>query len=73
MTSAAVDGFLSELSTRRASQHTLAAYRADLDKLVELADDKAFAALSAHDIRRFVAKLHSMGLAPSSIARTLST
>ena len=73
MPSAQVDSFLSELATlRRASRHTLAAYQADLGKLVELAGKQSFAALTAHDIRRFVTKLHATGLAPASIARKLS-
>ena len=73
MPSAQVDGFLSELATlRRGSRHTLAAYQADLGKLVELAGKQSFATLDAHDIRRFVTKLHAAGLAPASIARTLS-
>lgn len=73
MPSAQVDGFLNELSTqRRASPHTLAAYGADLDKLVQLAGIQPLAALTAHDIRRYVTKLHAAGLAPASIARTLS-
>ncbi|HYM48871.1 MAG TPA: site-specific integrase, partial [Burkholderiaceae bacterium] len=68
-----VDRFLSDLSTqRRASQHTLAAYRADLGKLAELAGKQSFAALTARDIRRYVTKLHAAGLGPASIARSLS-
>ncbi len=77
MTSELVHAFLIELATqRRASRHTLAAYRADLGKLIELAGNQSpalsLAALTAHDIRRFIARLHSAGLAPASIARTLS-
>jgi integrase/recombinase XerC len=68
-----VDDFLSELSTqRRSSTHTLEAYRADLDKLSALAGDASLSLLTAHDIRRYVARLHARGLAPASIARTLS-
>lgn len=72
MARALIDDFLSELSIRRASPHTLAAYRADLDKLIEFAGDRPLTALTAHDIRRYVAKLHAGGLAPASLARTLS-
>jgi integrase/recombinase XerC len=73
MSSALVDAFLLELSTqRRASRHTLAAYRADLQGLIKFADKRPLAALSAHDIRRYVTKLHAGGLSPASIARTLS-
>ncbi len=73
MESTLVDAFLLELSTqRRASRHTLAAYRSDLASLTEFAGKQLLAALSAHDIRQYVAKLHARGLAPASIARTLS-
>ncbi|MBC8119296.1 MAG: tyrosine recombinase XerC [Burkholderiaceae bacterium] len=65
--------FLTELATqRRASRHTIAAYRADLEHLLELADSQPLTALTSHDIRRYVARMHSAGLAPASIARTLS-
>ena len=68
-----VDDFLAELSTqRRASRHTLSAYSADIGRLIALAGGQSLDALSAHDVRRFVAKLHAQGLAPASIARTLS-
>ncbi|MGZ9074508.1 MAG: tyrosine recombinase XerC [Burkholderiaceae bacterium] len=68
-----VESFLLELSTqRRASRHTLSAYRLDLQRLIEFAGAHSLSELSAHDIRRFVAKLHAGGLSPASIARTLS-
>ena len=73
MPRSAEDEFLAELSTqRRSSAHTLDAYRADLQKLSELAGTASLAALTPHDIRRYVGKLHAQGLAPASIARTLS-
>jgi len=73
MAGALVDAFLLELSTqRRASRHTLAAYRLDLARLIEFAGAHSLSELSAHDIRRYVAKLHAGGLSPASIARTLS-
>ncbi|MDQ3187576.1 MAG: tyrosine recombinase XerC [Pseudomonadota bacterium] len=73
MASALVEQFLGELSAqRRASKHTLAAYRADLDKLIGFAGTQPLAALTIHDVRRHVAALHSTGLSPASIARTLS-
>ncbi len=73
MADALVDQFLSELSTqRRASRHTLAAYRADLGRLVQLAGGRSLAALTADDVRQYMTKLHASGLAPASIARTLS-
>ncbi len=57
---------------RRASAHTRAAYRRDLAKLAELAAGRGPAQLSAHDIRGFISRLHAKGLAPASLARTLS-
>ena len=73
MSSALVDAFLLELSTqRRASRHTIAAYRSDLQSLIEFSDKRPLNALGAHDIRRYVTKLHAGGLSPASIARTLS-
>jgi integrase/recombinase XerC len=73
MAGALVDAFLLELSTqRRASRHTLAAYRSDLDRLIEFAGEQSIAELSAHDIRHYVARLHAGGLSAASIARTLS-
>ena len=73
MSSALVDAYLLELSTqRRASRHTIAAYRSDLQSLIEFSDKRPLNALSAHDIRRYVTKLHAGGLSPASIGRTLS-
>ena len=73
MSSALIDAFLLELSTqRRASRHTLAAYRSDLATLTKFADRRSLAALNAQDIRHYVTKLHASGLSAASIARTLS-
>jgi integrase/recombinase XerC len=68
-----VDDYLAELVTqRRLSRHTADAYGRDLARLREFADKRPLDALSPHDIRHFVARLHSGGLSPASIARTLS-
>jgi integrase/recombinase XerC len=68
-----VERFLDELgSQRRASPHTLAAYRRDLAKLVEQSAGRAPTQLSSHDIRGFIARLHAKGLSAASLARTLS-
>ena len=70
--------FLSELAIqRRASRHTLDAYRRDLFRLHQLAlevtpnspPDK----LTTAQLRRGLMQLHAQNLAPSSIARTLSS
>ena len=69
----AVDEFLAEVSTqRRLSPHTSTAYARDLRRLAEFAGAKALPELTPPDIRRFVGRLHAGGLAPASIARTLS-
>jgi integrase/recombinase XerC len=73
MSPAAVDDFLRELATlRRVSIHTQRAYRRDLGKLLAFAGGRESAAISVRDIRGFAARMHGQGLAPASIARTLS-
>jgi len=68
-----VEQFLAELAhQRRASAHTLAAYRHDLALLQAGAGDKPLAELQAHELRRTAMRLHGQGLAPRSVARTLS-
>ena len=68
--------WLEDLQTRRRlSPRTLAAYRRDIDALVELtgaADDQRLVNLDSAALRTAAARLHSAGLAPASIARTLS-
>lgn len=75
--SPAMERYLAALQNeRKLSPHTLAGYRRDLARLAGFAAAEARAAnpdlLEAHQLRRFAAKLHSEGLAPRSIARTLS-
>ena len=70
---ASVENFLAELALqRRASPHTVDAYRRDLARLKTLAADAAPAALLAPQLRRGLMQLHAQQLAPRSIARTLS-
>jgi len=65
--------YLETLRTgRRLATHTLAAYRRDARLLASLAGERDPAALTGHDIRRFLAALHGRGLAPRSLARVLS-
>jgi len=71
--SSAIDLFLTELRTqRRASPHTLSAYRRDLARLVELAAPAAPSSRTSSDIRGYIVRLHAAGLGPASLARTLS-
>ena len=70
---ASVEQFLAELAhQRRASPHTLAAYGHDLATLLDLAGEADASALQGFQLRRFAAQLHGRGLAPRSLARTLS-
>jgi integrase/recombinase XerC len=69
-----VEQFLAELAhQRRASPHTLTAYRHDLDALLQSLGDAADArALQPFQLRRQAMQLHGRGLSPRSLARTLS-
>jgi integrase/recombinase XerC len=68
-----VAAFLDDLARRRrASGHTLAAYRRDLAHLESAAAPRPAAALATHELRGCIARLHAAGLAPASLARTLS-
>jgi integrase/recombinase XerC len=67
------EAFLHDLAThRRMSALTVRAYRHDLAELAALAGNGKVSTLAQADIRRFVARLHGRGLAPASLARTLS-
>lgn len=68
------EGFLAYLQNeRRLAGHTLSNYARDLRHLLALVKDQALAQLTVHDIRRFIATLHSRGLSGRSLARHLST
>jgi integrase/recombinase XerC len=70
-----VEAFLAELqSQRRASPHTVAAYRCDLKRLAASTgkDSRAIETLQTAHIRRAVAQLHAQGLGGRSLARLLS-
>ncbi|GAA5234442.1 tyrosine recombinase XerC [Verticiella sediminum] len=65
--------WLDELARlRRASPHTLAAYRRDLAVLLAAAGERPLAALTAQDLRRLLAERHAQGAHPRSLARELS-
>lgn len=71
--SASIDTFLAELEhQRRASPHTLTAYRRDLQHLNTLGPATPSEQIAPPQLKRLLMKLHGEGLAPRSIARTLS-
>jgi integrase/recombinase XerC len=68
-----LEKYLSHLrSERRLAAHTLTGYRRDVASLLALAGGTMPSELGVHQIRRFVAVLHSRGLGGRSLARTLS-
>jgi len=73
MLDSAVECFLSEIAIqRRASPHTLDAYRRDLKRLGEIEPALSPETLTTAQLRRGLMQLHARQLAPRSIARTLS-
>lgn len=67
-----VEQFLAELThQRRASPHTLSAYRRDLVLLQAVAPGR-LSALQSHELRRQAMRLHGQGLSARSVARALS-
>jgi integrase/recombinase XerC len=67
------DGYLAYLAhERRLSPLTCQHYRRDIDALFDIAKDKPLDSLQIHDVRRFVAQLHSKGLGGRSLSRLLS-
>lgn len=74
---ARVGAYLEELAQqRRASPHTVAGYRRDLESLLRLIDDLpgelGIHSLQSQHIRRFIATLHARGLGGRSLQRALS-
>lgn len=70
-----VEAWLQHLQAhRRYSEHTLIAYRHDLERLLELAHTAAVSLerITSGHIRQFAARLHSQGLGPRTLARTLA-
>lgn len=68
-----VEQFLAELAhQRRASPHTLSAYRRDLALLQAVAPGRRLSVLQSHELRRQAMRLHGHGLSARSVARTLS-
>jgi integrase/recombinase XerC len=57
---------------RRLSEHTLRSYAHELEMLVQLAQGRTLASLSATDMRGAVARAHAGGLSARSIAHRLS-
>ncbi|MFC6670318.1 tyrosine recombinase XerC [Marinobacterium aestuariivivens] len=75
-TAAELESFLRYLrSERQCSEHTLASYRRDLERLSRYAADNNLAgwdAIMPRDVRAFVAGAHREGLSGKSIQRLLS-
>jgi integrase/recombinase XerC len=75
-TRSSIDGFLDHLAVeRRASKHTLDAYRRDLRALAGWAESQGVAdvaGLQAAQLRAFIADEHRRGLTPKSLQRRLS-
>jgi len=72
MADASVERFLAELAhQRRASPHTLTAYRRDLARLAA-GVVRPLPQLQSHELRRQAMRLHGQGLSPRSVARALS-
>ena len=66
--------WLEHLGTgRRYSPHTLAAYRRDLQHLVELAGALPLDHVSSGHMRRFLGQLHARGMLPRTLARMLAS
>lgn len=70
-----IDRFIAHLTVeRRASPHTVAAYRRDLARfLAEHEPSRNANAYHPADVRRFAGRLHAAGLSPRSVARHLSS
>lgn len=69
-----VERFLTHLVVeRRASDHTVAAYRRDLTRFVGIAGEIPTASIRSHHVQQFAATLHARGLSPRTIARHLSS
>ncbi|WP_416421868.1 tyrosine recombinase XerC [Pseudomonas sp. App30] len=71
-----LDAYCAHLrSERQVSDHTLQAYRRDLDKVLAFCEKEQLASWNALDIqqlRRLVARLHQQGQSSRSLARLLS-
>ena len=69
-----VDRFLAHLTVeRRASPHTVAAYRRDLARFAIGLSDASSADVRGHHVQAFASRLHAGGLSPRSVARHLSS
>ena len=69
-----VERFLAHLVVeRRASDHTVAAYRRDLARFVGSSGGIPTAKIKSHHVQEFASALHARGLSPRTIARHLSS
>ena len=71
---AGTQAFLDHLRVeRRASPHTVAAYRRDLTRFRAEVGDMVAGDVQPHHVRAFASRLHASGLSAASIARHLSS
>src|SRR3954471_9275940 len=68
----ATQQFLQSLLERNASANTITAYRKDLAKFSEYADDTGWKEIDHVFIRGFLSKLYEDGLSKTSVARALA-
>lgn len=72
-----LDNYLNYLQIeRQVSTHTLDGYRRDLKKIITLCETEQinhWSALSTHNVRFFISKLHKKGLSARSLGRLLSS
>ena len=69
-----VERFLTHLVVeRRASAHTVAAYRRDLKRFVGARGETAAAKITSRHVQEFAGTLHARGLSPRTIARHMSS
>ena len=67
-----VADFLRHLGERNASQHTIKAYRSDLDRFAKYAGSRGWREIDHVAIRGFLSQLYAKGLSKTSVARSLA-
>jgi integrase/recombinase XerC len=69
----AITAFLAELGRRSASEHTITAYRKDLNGFANYSAGRALRSVDHITIRGYMGELYERGLTKSSAARALAT